>query len=103
MYLHARVVGINGMISRCNPPASASFHLGSSGSEPNDRCVHESMQLANCQTFCTFTWTRQTHGSLHVYMHLMCAYKRAVIRCLMCSCNWAMTDVCMKMCSKRIF
>ena len=50
------------------------------GSWPNDRCVHENVQWANCLTPCTFTCTRQTHRSLHVYMDLMCAYKRALIR-----------------------
>ena len=37
-------------------------------------------------TPCTFTYTHQTLGLLHVYMHLMCAYKRPVIR---------VSDVCM--------
>ena len=89
-------------------------------------CVHVNVLLSDC-LMCSITgqwaqwpmcaWkcsvsqlsdspcTRQTLGWLHVYMHLMCACKRAGIRCLMCSCNWAlgpMTDVCMKMCSEPI-
>ena len=50
------------------------------GSDPNDRCVHENVQLVNCLTQCTFTCTSQTLVSLHIYMHLMCACKRALIR-----------------------
>ena len=42
--------------------------------------MNEDVQWAKCMTLCTFTCTRQTLGSLHVYMHLMCACKRAVIR-----------------------
>ena len=36
--------------------------------------------VSQCLTLCTSTCTRQTHGSLHVYKHLACACKRAVIR-----------------------
>ena len=67
--------------------------------------VHENVQWANCLTLCTFTCTRQTHGSLHVYMQLMRACKGAVIRLSDVFDNWAvspMTDVCMKMCSEPI-
>ena len=50
------------------------------GSESSDRCVRENVQSAQCLTHCTFTCIRQTLGSLHVYMHLMCACKHALIR-----------------------
>ena len=58
--------------------------------------VHENVQCAKCLTHCTFTCTRQILGSLHVYMHLVSACKRAVIRLSDVFNNWAvssMTDV----------
>ena len=45
-----------------------------------DVCMNMYTDRAICLTLCTFTCTRQTHGSLHVYMQLMRTCKRAVIR-----------------------
>ena len=50
------------------------------GSWHNDQFVDENVQWVNCLTLCTFTCARQSLGSLHVYMHLMCACKCAVNR-----------------------
>ena len=42
--------------------------------------LHENVHLVNCLTQCTFTCTNQTLLTLHIYIHLMCACKRALIR-----------------------
>ena len=64
------------------------------------------MQWAKCLTHCTFTCTRQILASLHIYMHLVRACKRAVIRLSDVFDNLAvspMTHVRIKMCSEPIF
>ena len=82
--------------------------------DPTVQCVHVNGEWAvwrkcawneqwdKCMTLCKFTCTRQTLGSLHVYMQLMRACKRALSDVFD---NWAvsqMTYVIMKMCSESI-
>ena len=72
------------------------------GSEPCDWNVHGNVRWAKCLTHCTFTCTRKILRPLHVYMHLVRACKRAVIRLSDVFAVSQMTDVCMKMCSEPI-
>ena len=65
--------------------------------------MHENVQRAKCLTHCTFTCTRETFGTLHVYMHMMCACKVSVIRqpdAFTYLGSGPVTDVCMTMCSE---